>query len=50
MSANRTDKKEIDMIVAELVPYLDDPQLYDLIERTVRTLEEERAIEELEGD
>jgi hypothetical protein len=46
MSANRTDKKEIDMLVAELVAYLDEPQLRDqseteqMIERTVRTLED----------
>ena len=46
MSANRTDKREIDMLVAELVAYLDEPQLHDqsetehMIEKTVRTLED----------
>lgn len=46
MSASRTDKKEIDMLVAELAAYLDEPQLHDqgeigkMIEKTVRTLED----------
>ena len=46
MSANRTDKKEINMLVAELVAYLDEPQQHtqseteQMIERTVRTLED----------
>jgi len=46
MSASRTDKREIDMLTAELTAYLDDPVLHtqdeteQMIEKTVRTLED----------